>query len=111
MQPRHHGPDGAAKHLGNLAVRQPFDVTEHDNGSGFGRQGIERLPDPLALLRLDGHLVGSPARIRRGAPPFLLGHPFGAERTGLRSARALPIRGDIDRDAEQPRVERRLAAE
>ena len=111
MQPGHHGPDRAVEHLGDLAVRQAFDVTEHDNRSGLGRQGIERAPDALPLLLPRRLLLGPPARIRRRPRPFLLAHPLRPERARLGAPLAVPVGGDVDGDAKEPGVERRLPAE
>src|SRR5713226_3064295 len=86
MQPRHHGPDRAVEHVRDLTVRQSFDITQYDNRSRLGRQGIERLRDALPLLGPRRGLIGPRPRIGRGPRPLLLGHPLGAEGAGLGAA-------------------------
>src|SRR5712692_1937526 len=108
MQPRHHGPDRAVEHVRDLAIRQSFDITQHDNRSRLGRQGVERLPDALPLLGARRGLIGPRARIGRGPSPLLLGHPLGAEGTGLGGAGPVPVGGEVHRDAKHPGVESRL---
>src|SRR5260370_8643719 len=103
MQPRHHGADGAVEHLGDLAVREAFDVTEHDNRSGLGRQGVESTPDSLSLLLPGRLLLGTSAGIRRRPRPFLLAHPLRPEASRLAPALATPVGGAVARDAEEPR--------
>src|SRR4029453_13178922 len=75
MQPGHYSSDRAVQHLGDLAVRETFDVTQHDNRSCLGRQGIERPPDALPLLRPSGFLLRPAAGCAPAAPPERLADP------------------------------------
>ena len=110
VQPRHHRADRTTEHICDFPIGEALDVTEHDNRSRLVRQGIQGLPDPMALLGLDRRLVRTGARVGHGALPLLLGQPFGAKGARLRPARSLPVRGDVHGDAEEPGVERRLAS-
>ena len=112
MQPGHHGSDGAAQHLGDLAVREALDVTQHDNRSRLGRQGIEgaswmRSRCSLRAACSSGPPPGS-AVVRAHSSSL---NALGAERARLGPALAMSVGRDIHRDTEQPGVERRLAAE
>ena len=78
-----------------------------------GRERGQRLFDPSALLgacgrRVRPRVVGL---VDEHTVPILLGDPLGAERATARRACAQPIGRHVHHDPEQPRVERRLAAE
>ena len=109
MKPRHHGTNRAVEHGRDLAVRQSLDVTQHDNGSRVGRQGIERLADARPALGAFGHLVGTHSGIGGRALPFLLRHRLIAEGARLSPARSEPIGRHVHGDAKQPGIEGRLA--
>src|SRR5438132_3036759 len=44
-QSRHHGADRAAQDLGDLSVREPLEIGQHDHLPGCCRQGLERALD------------------------------------------------------------------
>src|SRR6266542_5404693 len=111
VQTGHHGPHRNVEHLRDLAVRQPFEITQHDNGAVLLRQRGQGARDALALLRAAGRDVRPRALIRHQPVPVLLRHALGPERPPARGALARSVGRHVHHDAEEPRVERRLAAE
>ena len=89
VQTRHDGPHRNVERFGDLAVGEPFEVTQHDDLSVILGQRVERLHDLPALLGAGGRLIrGLVAGVLVGqhALPLLLRHPLGAERPALRAA-------------------------
>ena len=111
MQPCHHRSNRTAKHLGDLAVRQSFNITQHDNGSVVPGQGVEGTRDLRPLLSPGGFEVGAGRWVGHHALPFFLRDRLSSERPGPGRSLPVAVGGEVHGDAKDPRVERRLATE
>src|SRR5207245_339091 len=111
VQPRHHGPHRYVQYLRDLAVRQPFEITQHDNGPVRLRQSGQRAPDPLALLDLRRVTVWRGPLIDQDAVPVLLVDALGAEGPAARRVLSGAVARDVHHDPKEPGVEGGVAAE
>ena len=111
-EPRLHGAHRHAERKRNLFVAQAFDLAQHDDGPLIERQTIERAVDPRR------HFLAGEQPVRQHfAGRFQLAALFDVqvERHLLRAVPAVPpalaVARLVDDDAEDPGLERRLAAE